>query len=198
MYRNPPPVAAPPLYNCRDFAAPPTFYDRATVDKIIAWQPDEARRAFFALVYGTAADVSPALIVEREDFDASAKRVRIRGTKTATRDRTARVADWAWPIVWGFAKTTIHGRVFPAAWNRWTVSDWHRQTVGDGVRDTQGDVEREGLKLEKRLPLRRARHHYAVRMLAAGVPAKLVAEQLGSDERTVLRFYGPFLPSAAD
>lgn len=90
---------------------PPTFYDRMTVDKIIAWQPDEARRAFFALVYGTAADVSPALLVEREDFDASAKSVRIRGTKTATRDRTARVADWAWPIVWKFAKHTIHGRI---------------------------------------------------------------------------------------
>jgi hypothetical protein len=93
---------------------------------------------------------------------------------------------------------SIHGRIFPKTWDRRIASDWHRQTVGEGTKDTRGWVERDGLKLEKRLPLRRGRHHYAVRMLAAGVPAKLVAEQLGSDERTVLRFYGPFLPSAAD
>lgn len=177
---------------------PPTFYDGVTVERIIDWQPTPERRAYFALVYGTGADVSPAILIEREDIDASQKRVRIKGTKTKTRDRTVRVADWAWKTFWSHASTVLHGRIFPAEWNRWTVSDWHRQTVSEGTKDTHGNIEQEGLKLERRIALRRSRHHYAVRMLAAGVPAELVAEQLGSDKRTILDYYGPFIPSASD
>lgn len=177
---------------------PPVFYDAVTVARVIGWQPDDARRAFFALVYGTGADVSPALAVEFSDFNAASHEVRIMGTKTAFRDRIVRLADWAWPIVWSYAKKVLHARVFPAEWNRWTVSDWHRQTVGDGVKDTHGQVTAAGLKLSRRLPLRKARHHFAVRLLEAGTPVRVVAEQLGSDERTVLKHYGPWITSAED
>jgi site-specific recombinase XerD len=70
--------------------------------------------------------------------------------------------------------------------------------VGDGVKNTLGEIEHEGLKLTKRLPLRKARHHFAVRLLESGAPVRVVAEQLGSDERTVLKHYGPWITSSED
>lgn len=174
------------------------FYDSGTVEKIMRWQPDPVRSAFFALVYGTGADVSPALLVERSDVNPATKEVRIAGTKSAARDRLIRLNAQAWSAFWAHAKTVLAGRIFPEAWNRWTVSDWHRQTVGEGTKDTHGAVEREGLKLTKRLPLRKARHHFATRLLQAGAPVRVVSEQLGSDERTVLKHYGPWITSPDD
>lgn len=176
----------------------PTFYDTATVERIINWQPTLTRSAFFALVYGTGADVSPALLVDRADINPAAKEVRVAGTKSAARDRIVRVSDAMWPTFWAHAKTILHGRIFPETWDRWTTSDWHRHAVGLGVKNTRGEVERAGLKLPKRLPLRKARHYFATRLLQAGVPVRLVAEQLGSDERTVLKHYGPWITSPED
>jgi site-specific recombinase XerD len=177
---------------------PPEFYDAVTVKRIVNWQPTAERKAFMALTYGTGADVSPALMVDREDFNAATKEVRITGTKTAYRDRVVRISDAAWPLVWAHAKTVLSGRVFPLTWNRWTVSDWHRQAVGDGVKDTHGNVTEKGLKLAKKLPLRKARHHFAVRLLESGASIRVVSEQLGSDERTVLKHYGPWITSSED
>lgn len=176
----------------------PAFYDVATVRRIVDWQPTTTRQAFFALVYGTGADVSPALLVHRSDFDQKKKEVRIMGTKSAGRDRIVRIADSLWPIVWAHAKTVLSGRVFPNEWSRWTVSDWHRQTVGEGTKDTHGNVEQVGLRLPRQLPLRKARHHFATRLLQAGTPVRIVSEQLGSDERTVLKHYGPWITSPDD
>lgn len=176
---------------------PPVFYDQETAERIVGWHEESKRRAFFALVYGTGADVTPATLVERSDINAAEREVRIMGTKSGGRDRIVRVADWAWPIFWAWAKSLLHGRVF-VGYDRWMVSDWHRQSVGDGVKDTHGNVEHKGLELSKRLPLRMARHHFAVRMLSAGAPIRLVAEQLGSDEKTVLDYYGPWITNPSD
>jgi len=178
---------------------PPTFYDIELVQRVVKWQPDETRRAFFALVYGTGADISPALVVMRDDIDAVRHEVRIPGTKTGARDRIVRVADWAWPIFWKHAKLMLPlARVFPSTWNRWTVADWHRQTVGDGVKDTHGKLERRGLELPLRLPARYARHHFAVRLLRAGTPVEIVAAALGSSKDVVMKYYGNFIPTGAD
>lgn len=177
---------------------PPAFYDEATVDRIIGWQPTDARRAFMALVYGTGADVTPALLLEKQDIDPVTHEVRIRGTKFHTRDRLVRVADRLWPIFWEGVRRVVMYRVFPRYWNRWTVADWHRQTVGPGVKDKHGNVIQAGLDLATKLPLRHARHHFAVRLLKAGAPIKLVSEQLGSDEKTVLDYYGPWITNASD
>lgn len=174
------------------------FYDALTVARIVAWQPDSTRRAFFSLMYGTGADVSPALLVDRADVNVSAKEVRIQGTKSGGRDRIVRVADTHWPTFWAHARTVTASRVFPATWDRWTVSDWHRQTVGIGVKDTHGAIAEKGLELAKRLPLRKARHHFAVRLLEAGTPVRVVSDMLGSDERTVLKHYGPWIVSGED
>lgn len=177
---------------------PIAFYDSVTVMRVVKWQPSAERQAVMALIYGTGADVSPAVTVTREDFNPAAKEVRIAGTKTAYRDRVARINDALWPIIWAHVKTVLSGRVFPATWNRWTVSDWHRQAVGEGVKDTHGNVTQAGLKLSKRLPLRKARHHFAVRLLQSGAQLRVVAQQLGSDERTVLRDYGAWATSPED
>lgn len=176
----------------------PVFYDVPTVTRIIEWQPTEARKAFFALVYGTGADVSPAITVARDAINPATHDVRISGTKTAYRDRIVRVADHCWPTFWTYAKTIISGRIFPDDWSRYTVSDWHRQTVGAGTKDWRGRVERQGLKLAKKLPLRKARHHFTVRLLQSGASIRVVSEQVGSDERTVLKHYGPWITSADD
>jgi integrase len=178
---------------------PPMFYDVGVAERIVDWQPDDARKAFFALVYGTGADISPALQVTRDDVDHAKHEVRIRGTKTGNRDRIALVADWAWPTFWRHAKEFLPlARLFPAPWNRWTVADWHRQTVSDGVKDTHGNVVRKGLSLPMRFPARHARHHVAVRMLRAGTPVEVVAAQLGSTKQVIMKHYGNFIPSAAD
>jgi site-specific recombinase XerD len=52
-----------------------------------------ARRALFALLHGTGAEVSVALRLTRADVDPAVKEIRAAGTKTHTRDRMARVAD---------------------------------------------------------------------------------------------------------
>jgi integrase len=64
---------------------PPMFYEIVIVERIVAWQPDDARKAFFALVYGSGADISPALQVMRDDINPKEHEVRIRGTKTGNR-----------------------------------------------------------------------------------------------------------------
>lgn len=177
---------------------PPKFYDAATVLRIVEWQPDDVRAAYFALVYGTGADVSPALLVDKGEINPATHEVRIVGTKSDTRDRVVRVSDAMWPTFWRHAKTVLTGPVFPREWSRWSVSDWHRQTIGVGVKDTHGAIERAGLRLARQFALRNARHHFAVRLLQAGAPVRVVADQLGSDERTVLKHYGPWVTSAED
>jgi site-specific recombinase XerD len=79
------------------------FYDLATVQRIVDAQPDPARRALFALIYGSAVEVSVALRLTRVDVDPATQEIRTAGTKTHTRDRMARVATWAWPIFWPYA-----------------------------------------------------------------------------------------------
>jgi integrase len=165
------------------------FYELDTVERIIAWQPSAERRALFALLYGTGIEISVALTLTRADVDESRKEVRAAGTKTHTRDRMARVADWAWANVWGYAKALLPGaKLFPGVPSRYTASDWHALAVGA-----------KGLGLTAAYPMYNARHHWAVRQLRAGAPIKLVQEQLGHASPTLtLNTYGQFRPSGQD
>lgn len=178
----------------------PAFYDIETVERIVGWQPTEERRVLFALLYGTAMEISVALALTRADVFPATKEIRAAGTKAHTRDRMVRVADWAWPRVWAHVEHMLPtARVFPAEWHRSTCSDWHRQTVGEGVKGTHGDVSSEGLRLSPRLPLKNARHHWAVRAIRAGTPIKLVQAQLGHATATLtLDTYGLFQPQGED
>lgn len=178
---------------------PPRFYGLGTVERIVAWQPDADRRALFALLYGSAIEISVALTLTRDDFDEPTKSVRAAGTKASTRDRVARIADWAWPHVWAVVRDKLpHARVFPP-WDRSTCSDWHRQTVGAGTKDTHGRIAAKGLELPERLPMHNARHHWAVRALRAGTPVAVVQRQLGhGTPKLTVDTYGQFMPDAAD
>lgn len=174
-------------------ASPIRFYELDTVERIIGWQPTEARRAFFALAYGTGIEVSVGIALRRTDFNPATREVRAAGTKAHTRDRVARVADWAWPIVWAYVKTFLADVQPWSGWNRWTVSDWHRETVG-------WDAENEvGLNLPQTYPLHCARDHWAVMRLRSNAPVAVVQLQLGHESPTLtLKKYGRFRPSGAD
>ncbi|MFI5230516.1 MAG: tyrosine-type recombinase/integrase [Gemmatimonadales bacterium] len=165
------------------------FYELDVVERIVASQPTLERRALFALLYGTAIEISVALKLTRADVLEQRKEVRGAGTKTHTRDRVTRVADWAWPIVWELAKAKLPAaRLFDGVPSRYTASDWHVAAVGP-----------EGLDLAEQLPMKNARHHWAVRQLRAGAPIKLVQEQLGhASPNLTLNTYGQFRPSGAD
>lgn len=166
---------------------PPQFYDLDAVQRIVGSQPTEARRALFALLYGSGVEPSVALKRARRDLDATARELRAPGTKTHTRDRVVRIAEWAWPFVWEHARD-IHPYtpIFPHEWNRWTVSDWHRQTV-------------KVLGLSPALAMYKARHHWAVRMLRSGAPVRVVQEQLGHESpQLTLAIYGAFIPKPED
>jgi integrase len=165
------------------------FYELDVVERIIAWQPTEERKALFALLYGTGMEISVALLLTRADVFEKRKEVRAAGTKTHTRDRMARVADWAWPTVWAHAKALLPAAtLFPGVPSRYTASDWHAETIGE-----------DGLKLSEIHPMKNARHHWAVRQLRAGAPIKLVQEQLGhASPNLTLNTYGQFRPSGSD
>jgi integrase len=75
--------------------------------------------AIYALAYGAGLEVSAILRLVDADVDPQARQVRARGTKTWTRDRLARVADWAWPFVQERLATVLPGeRVFRGL-DRW-------------------------------------------------------------------------------
>jgi hypothetical protein len=155
--------ATNPMHNVRrpkQEKNPIQFYELDQVERIVDWQPTAERRALFALLYGTGIEISVALSLTRADVNPPTREVRAPGTKTSTRDRIARVADWAWPMLWDLAQPMLPAtRLFPETWDRWTASDWHRHTVGEGTKDTHGRVVHEGLKLRQRLPMKNARHH---------------------------------------
>jgi integrase len=169
--------------------SPIRFYELDVVERIIAYQPTAERRALFALMYGTGIEVSVALALTRADIWETSKEIRAAGTKAHSRDRVCRVADWAWKAVWGHSKAVLPGApLWPATWNRWTVSDWHRETVGA-----------EGLNLPQQHPLHCARDHWAVRAARAGTPIAVIQAQLGhGSPMLTLTKYGRFLPSASD
>lgn len=145
-------------------------------------------RELSALLAGTGIEVSVALSLCVRDIDTRHREIRAKGTKTHSRDRIVRVADWAWPYV----KRALRGkenddRLFDGIPDRWVARDMHFAA-------TQ--------KLEQESPvfagytMRDHRHTYAVRAIRAGAPADLIARQLGhANAMLVLSVYGRFQPS---
>jgi integrase len=129
--------------------------------------------------------VSAILSLVDADVDQAARQVRARGTKAWTRDRLARVADWAWPFVAEHVATVLPGeRVFRGL-DRWAVGEAHRQRLRA--------LGLEGYRLHD------ARHHWAVRMARAGAPFELIARQLGHrDVAMVAKVYGRFKPDTEE
>jgi integrase len=151
------------------------------VQRLIDAQP-RPYNALSALLHGTGIEVSVALSLKRRDLEEARREVRARGTKTRARDRIARVADWAWPMVERhISLLTPNAPLFPGI-NRWTASDKHREAC-------------KALEIED-YQLKDSRHTYAVRAIRAGAQFEVVAQQLGHVDTTmVVRVYGRFKPS---
>jgi integrase len=163
------------------------YYEMDVIERIVDWQPTPARRAFFALLYGGAPDVSTALGIMRADLLPANRECRAPGTKASARDRVLRVDDWAWERLWGYAKDLLPAaRLFPTDWSRHMAHDWHSAAIKD-------------LKISPKYPPRFSRHAWAVRHLRAGVPLKIVQVQLGhATPQMTLNIYGTFIPDGAD
>jgi len=170
--------------------APPQAPPRLVVIELPeVWQIVEGAadpyRALFALLYGTGIEVSTALRLAFRDVDLPRREIRARGTKTHTRDRIVRVADWAWP----FLAPVLRGKLpaaslFPGL-DRWDAGHEHRKHL-------------KALGLEHHR-LHDARHFYAIRAVRAGTPYELVARQLGhADVTMVAKVYGRFAPGHHD
>jgi integrase len=147
----------------------------------------EPYRTVTAISHGSGAELSAVLAMRRRDVDLDADTLRIRGTKTAYRDRTVHLEPWALVFLKRHLKRSRllpDALVFPGL-NRWTVSDKHREAS-----------DRVGLAGYQ---LRDARHTYAVRAVRAGAPFEIVARQLGhADPTMVARVYGRFRPSSEE
>lgn len=171
----------------REIKAPPPapprmrYLDLSDVERLIEAQP-APYNVLSALLHATGMEVSVALSLKRRDVDIARREVRARGTKTKARDRIAKVAEWAWPLVERYVSLlTPNAPLFPGI-NRWTASDKHREAC-------------EALEIED-YQLKDSRHTYAVRAIRAGAPFEVVAQQLGhADTTMVVRVYGRFKPS---
>ncbi|MBA3894934.1 MAG: hypothetical protein H0X69_14820 [Gemmatimonadales bacterium] len=99
---SPPPAAAP---RC-------VFLELPDVQRFVQGAPLPFQ-AIFALAYGAGHEISAILALVDADVDLGARQVRARGTKEWTRDRIARVADWAWPYVEAHLAAVLPGeRIF--------------------------------------------------------------------------------------
>ncbi len=170
----------------RDVSAPPPaaprcqFLELPDVLRVVEGAP-EPFPAIYALAYGAGLEISAILSLVESDIDSQARQVRARGTKVWTRDRIARVGDWAWPWVEAQLGKVLPGeRVFRGV-DRWEAGHVHRERLRA--------LGLEGYRLHD------ARHHWAVRMARAGAPFELIARQLGQrDVATVAKVYGRFKP----
>jgi integrase len=169
---------------------PVRFYELVDVLRILEQVPSPEMKALWAFLYGTGAEISPALLLKGSDFDIERKEVRVIGTKTGSRDRICRVSIWAWEYVLAHWHVQSHGIPSERLWSfsRWHASKAHRIAVR-AVKDPE----------IPHYPLYNARHHWAVRYAREGTPIQIIAAQLGhSDPALTLRVYGRFYPSSTD
>ncbi len=166
-------------------AAPPRL-NYLEVERMIAFTDalPEPYQTLSAALHGTGVEIGTALELRARDVDLLRKEIRARGTKTHSRDRTVRVAEWAWPYVMSrVAGLEAEERLFDT--DRWRVENRWKDAC-------------KKLKIEN-YTRHDARHSYAVRAIRAGTPAELVARQLGhADAVLVLKVYGRFAPSQQD
>ncbi len=166
------PVAAPP----RDL-----HLDTATAMKVIGACREPFATAV-ALAYGTGIEASVLVGLVRSDVDVERREIRARGTKTATRDRVVRVADWAWPLLLRHIQSLLPAaRLFPKMDRHSLTKAHHKAIVALQLKDYR---------------LHDARHYWAVRAIKAGTPYQVVASQLGhSSIQMVARVYGVYKPT---
>ncbi|HVX38772.1 MAG TPA: site-specific integrase [Gemmatimonadaceae bacterium] len=146
-------------------------------------------RAFSALLAGSGIEVSVVLTLRRRDVDEDNREIRAAGTKTHSRDRIVRIADWAWEYVEPLLDE-LHpdALLFAAIPHRWAPQEAHNDAIAA--------LLKKGHAIYAGYTMRDHRHTYAVRAIRAGTPAELVARQLGHVNAVLVhKVYGRFAPS---
>ena len=172
-------ASAPAPARCR-------WIDAAAMTRLAEAQPAPFC-ALSAMLGGTGLEPATVLELRRRDVDLDRREVRApsrrRGAPQAV--RVARVADWAWRLVARHARALPPGARLFAGIDRRAADASHRAAC-----------EAEGISGYR---LQDQRHSWAVRAVRAGMPAELVARQLGlAGPARVLAVYGRFAPERAE
>jgi len=170
--------------------SPVKWYELATVKRLIGGAPTPELRAAFALAYGGALELGGAIVpLRREQVHDATQEVHAAGTKAHRRNRVVRIDSWAWPYIADIVRDKLPSAyLFPDAWRE----DETRLTRAHGRAVKE-------MTLAPALSLHRARHHWAVTHLRAGVPVAVVQAQLGhSAPMLTLKTYGAFIPTGDD
>jgi integrase len=156
------------------------FLDIDCVPALLGHAPPEYRN-ILTFAYGAGVEASALAKLRWRDFDASDLTVYVRGTKTGYRERRVGVLG---KFAYDLAKESMLHRpdeyVSPTR-DRSKLSKIHRAAAD---------------QLGHQGTLHNARHSFAVALLKAGAPTKVVAYQLGhADETMVRRVYGEWIPT---
>jgi integrase len=170
------------------------FLETADAITLADAQPSPYRE-YAALLAGSGIEVSTALALRVRDVDVKHREIRAAGTKTHSRDRVVRVADWAWPYVQrAMKRKQKDDLLFEGIPDRWYANDAHRAAVKALTHDSAGKPIAGSPFIG--YTMRDHRHTYAVRQVRAGAPPEVIAHQLGHANPTLLlTVYGRFKPS---
>lgn len=142
--------------------------------------------------HGTGLDTSDLARLEVRDVDLGERRIRGLSGKTFNRMRRVLVLDWAWDAV----KRRVAGKRPTDRLFAELPPDRHAHAKA--LAKARSKLVAQGHKQFAGYQPRDARHSVAVMMLAAGVPVKAVARQLGHDPATLLRTYAEWVPDPSD
>jgi integrase len=115
----------------RDVELPPAgkpriHYLETPEAKALADAQPHPYSAFSALLAGSGIEVTVALGLRRRDVDLKHREIRAAGTKTHSRDRIVRVAEWAWEYVEPLLPGLLpDARLFTGIPDRWYARDVH-------------------------------------------------------------------------
>lgn len=161
-----------------------SYLEHFQIIQLVEIQP-EPFRTISVLMHGTGIEISAVLRMTRADLDTHSWMIRARGTKTSSRDRQAYVLPWVRPYLERHISGLLPGaQLFPGV-TRWAPAKAHTKACGElGISD---------------YTLRDSRHTFAVAAAKAGVPAQVIAHQLGhADTQMVNKVYGRYQPSQAE
>ncbi len=157
---------------------------------VLADAMPEPHRTLCLVLAATGMDLTTALTLTVRDVDGET--IHARGKKSTARDRMVTVATFARTALAAACRGKFpDALVFDGIPNRWNASDLHRDTVRALVA--------KGQTVFADYWVRDHRHTCAVRLVRAGVPFAVVAQQLGhANEALIAKVYGRFVPDAAE
>jgi integrase len=204
------PCRAVPLARVK--TPPPSYLALHEIERLLTALADEPAdpkaglpalpaRTMETFAHATGMEVMALRLLRRRDVDLKRARVRAPGTKTETRDRYAAIDPWALPALRAYF-TTGPGRALKPGDLVFPILGGDHD--GHDARGYQRLKQRHQTALKRaELPddytLHDARHSWAVRHVAAGVPIEYVGAQLGHQDPTMtVEVYGRFRPAATD